>query len=377
VPTPPPPRVGGADADSGIVDLKVLASLDPFGAMRAKTTPLAANTLFDEEETLNASEAAQGPPPEELPTHVSPWSHPNEGGAAPEALNDLVPDEGAEQAHSGPISGRHRPNVSAILASARAQLDAPPPSEDSSKTRAYIGWGMAALAVAAGVVFFIKTRQHEAPAPIASAPSVTAEPTPAASATVAPPSTSASAAPEPEKVASADDLPLAKKTPGDLPKSKGVSKISPPSLEEKSASNAKPTAKPKEEAIPAPPPQQEPQDLHSEIEKRAGPKESPKQETADSTGSQSASNVPQRPSAGEVTGAINAALPNARACLGPDDPVSYATVIFDSNGKVQSVSVSGGAEGKPAADCIKTAMTRVRLQPFAESTFTARATVRP
>ena len=54
-------------------------------------------------------------------------------------------------------------------------------------------------------------------------------------------------------------------------------------------------------------------------------------------------NVPQKPSQGAVTGALGAVLPRARACLGPDDPISRATVVFSSGGSVQSVSVSGAA----------------------------------
>src|SRR5207244_4159549 len=66
-----------------------------------------------------------------------------------------------------------------------------------------------------------------------------------------------------------------------------------------------------------------------------------------------AGSVPQRPSQGAVTGALGAVLPDARACLGPDDPVSKARVVFGSNGSVESITVTGFAAGKPVEACIK------------------------
>lgn len=87
--------------------------------------------------------------------------------------------------------------------------------------------------------------------------------------------------------------------------------------------------------------------------------------------------VPLKPSQGAIQGALGAAMPGARACLGPDDPISHATVTFKSDGSVQSVSISGGAAGKPAEACIRAALSRARVQPFVQPTFTVPATVRP
>jgi len=89
-----------------------------------------------------------------------------------------------------------------------------------------------------------------------------------------------------------------------------------------------------------------------------------------------AGTVPQKPSQGALTGAIGAALPSARACLGPDDPVSRATITFTSNGAVQSVAVHGGALGTPAEGCIKNALSKAKISPFAEATYTTTVTVR-
>ena len=98
---------------------------------------------------------------------------------------------------------------------------------------------------------------------------------------------------------------------------------------------------------------------------------------AGSTGPQfAAGTVPQKPSQGAVTGAIGAVLPGARACLGPDDPVSRATITFASAGNVQSVNVTGGAAGKPAEGCIKAALSKAKVTPFAEATYMAPITIR-
>jgi hypothetical protein len=97
----------------------------------------------------------------------------------------------------------------------------------------------------------------------------------------------------------------------------------------------------------------------------------------DSTGGSSPGSVPIKPSQGAVAGALGAAMPAARACLGPDDPISRATVTFQSDGSVQSVSISGWAAGKPAEGCIRSALMKARVQPFAVPTFSAPATIRP
>ena len=87
--------------------------------------------------------------------------------------------------------------------------------------------------------------------------------------------------------------------------------------------------------------------------------------------------VPQRPSQGAVTGALGAALPAARACLAADSAVSAATVTFGSTGAVTSVSVTGSAAGKPAEGCIKGALSRAKVPPFAQPAYTAKVNVRP
>ncbi len=81
-----------------------------------------------------------------------------------------------------------------------------------------------------------------------------------------------------------------------------------------------------------------------------------------------------RPSPGAVVGAINAVLPQARACLGPDDPIRSGAIRFTSDGTVASVSLQGE---KPVDGCIRMALSKARVAAFVDPTFTTRVTVRP
>ena len=91
-----------------------------------------------------------------------------------------------------------------------------------------------------------------------------------------------------------------------------------------------------------------------------------------------AGTVPQKPSQGTLTSALGRVLGKAKSCIGPDDPISRASVVFASAGNVQSVNVSGHAAGKPAEACIKSAISQAKLNtPFAEPTYTTTVTIRP
>jgi hypothetical protein len=87
--------------------------------------------------------------------------------------------------------------------------------------------------------------------------------------------------------------------------------------------------------------------------------------------------LPAKPALGAVQGALGTVLPGARSCLGPDDPVSRATITFKSDGSVQAVAVSGHASGEPAEECIRSRLMAARIPPFASPTFTWTVTVRP
>jgi hypothetical protein len=89
------------------------------------------------------------------------------------------------------------------------------------------------------------------------------------------------------------------------------------------------------------------------------------------------SNVPQKPSQGAIASGVGSALTQARACLSSDNPVSHASITFESSGNVTNVAISGYAAGKPAEGCIKAALKRARVPAFAQPTYTTGVTVRP
>ena len=86
--------------------------------------------------------------------------------------------------------------------------------------------------------------------------------------------------------------------------------------------------------------------------------------------------VPNRPSQATIQGALGVVLPTARACLGPDDPIVRATVVFASSGAVLTVTLSGGTAAMAAEGCIRAALMRAKVPRFGEPTFTTTVTVR-
>jgi hypothetical protein len=87
-------------------------------------------------------------------------------------------------------------------------------------------------------------------------------------------------------------------------------------------------------------------------------------------------NVPRRPPVGAIQAGFAAVLPAARACLSPGDPASRAVVTFRSDGTVQDVSLPASAASAERSGCVRAALEKARVPPFAESTFRAPLTVR-
>jgi hypothetical protein len=88
--------------------------------------------------------------------------------------------------------------------------------------------------------------------------------------------------------------------------------------------------------------------------------------------------VPLEPSTGAVSSALGSSLGTARRCVIGYDQASTATVVFSSDGRVKTVTVSGPAAGAPAEACIKNAFRAMRLPRFGKPTFTIRGiTLRP
>jgi hypothetical protein len=87
--------------------------------------------------------------------------------------------------------------------------------------------------------------------------------------------------------------------------------------------------------------------------------------------------ISDRPSTGAAQAAVGAVLGAARACLAGQASPSSATLVFGSDGEVDSVRVSGAAAGTPAASCVESALKKARVQPFAAPSFSLGVTVRP
>lgn len=364
--------------DSGIVDLAMASQSDPQAAVRAQSTPLANAGLFDDEPAsvkpgpvsgalMNApvSQQFQQPAPS-----IPPFSSPS---APPPSVAPFA----QAPVSSAPASFVPATQNSAVASSAQQPIAA---KKGNGKVIALVLGGLiAASSMAAGGFFFMKHRAETAAAQLAQSTAVVAPPVVAAppetkpveAANAAPatePSVDPNALPTPDtKVAAAKTAP---KGGAPVAVAKNEKPAPAPAKEEAAKLSAKdlPTT-----------PTGPGGDLGSAMGAAVGKDGKPVEATpaAGANGPQfAAGTVPQKPSQGAVTGAIGAVLGGARACLGPDDPVSRAAITFTSTGTVQSVNVSGGAAGKPAEGCIKAALGKAKVAPFAEPTYTANITVR-
>jgi len=341
------------------------AQSDPQGAVRAQSTPLAADGLFDDEP------ASIRPPPVSAPLPLQPAPSIPPFSVAPAAAASVARASDAPAAPASTASIHAPTGVAQPVVATKRKGGA---------TIALVFGAVALSAAAAGGFLFVKNEAKvkddavalSTPAPVATAPAVAELSKPAEPAAVAP----APAAPEPtldpKALPSPQDVQLAaaaKKGGAPAPMATAIAAKAPakeetPTLSQKDL----PTA-------PAGPNG----DLGAAMKGAVGADGKPVEATpaAGTTGPQfAAGSVPQKPSQGAVTGALGAVLPSARACLGPDDAVSRASITFTSAGTVQSVGVTGGAVGKPAEACIKGALTNAKLAPFAEPSYTANITVR-
>lgn len=116
--------------------------------------------------------------------------------------------------------------------------------------------------------------------------------------------------------------------------------------------------------------------LGDAMKQAVGPVADTSKETKNDGPQFAAGTVPQKPSQGALTSALSSVMGSARACGSDEEGVSRATVTFQSGGTVQNVSVSGAAAGKPAAECIKGALSKAKIAPFAEPTYSTTVTIR-
>ena len=87
--------------------------------------------------------------------------------------------------------------------------------------------------------------------------------------------------------------------------------------------------------------------------------------------------LPEQPSAGAVSAAVASVMNQARLCVAGQTEGSKAALTFGSDGRVAGVSVTGPAAGTPAEACIRAALSKARVAPFAKPSFAASITVRP
>lgn len=391
--TPPPPSVAANSGiqsmkssgvlraaessadDSGIVDLAAASQVDPDAAIRAQSTALASQGLFEDESVnVHRPTMPSAPPPASFGGYAQPMQPiptllpPVPASVPPAAISQ---DAFASSPNVAPSAA---PSLTAFDTQ---ELSALPSKKKGSGKAVAIVLALVAVSAAAGGFFYVKSQKSA----VATAPVQKME-QPAAAKVEAPAKpVVAEAAPSPEPTPEEptldpNALPTTPTTAtrGKVAAATKGAKAAPAAFAPAAPAKADGPAKVTEKDLAAAPSgpagdlgkamQAEVGDTGKATPAAGGPSNAP-------TG-----NVPQKPSQGAVTGALGAVLPGARACLGPDDPISRAAVIFNSGGTVQSVSVSGNAAGKPAEACIKGALMKAKVQPFAEATYTAPVTIR-
>jgi hypothetical protein len=351
---------GEKKGNSGIIDLAAIAAADPQAQARAKATPLAAQGLFDDD-----------------------------APSAPKV-------EQATAAKSGPVAAAVEA-VQAVPALAPAKTAATTTTKKKSGgglAFMAIGGVVAAAAIVGGVFFGMHRGPFASTQTVANSP-----PPPATNPTPTTPQGVAKANPPAPTVGDQGV------DPGSLPPAAGGGAtpqsvqgqpnsppvafgggVKPPALGAGPAPTTAPapTADPRlvvqsvPTSTPAPGGSTDLQGLmQKEVGTTGGNTPAPVATNEQTQPAVAAGSVPLKPPMGAVQGAMGTVLPSARACLGPDDPVSHATITFKSDGGVQSVGVSGGASGKPAEGCIRGALMKAHVPPFANPTFTWSATIRP
>jgi len=365
---PPPASISGAvvrgkeadNSDSGIVDLKMMAALDPSASERAQSTPLAASGLFEDESAPPKPAVSAAVAQQALSSNAPP---PSAASAVAQASSDVVAKTSAKSA------------VASV---------APAKKSDEKKGGGgvviVLGALVAAAAIAAGGFFFIKHQraaQHVAT-------NVGSTATVAATTTAAPKTSPTAVA----SVAITDT-----QEQGDNSIAVDPSQAGKPSMGKYRAVKPGPagTTAANPDTTPAPTGTIDPKlvaniptggagggggDLQEAMKTAAGGGTGLGAGGGNAQSTQAAGNVAQRPSQGQVSGAIGSVMPAAKACLNGDEPLSRATVTFQSDGTVKSVNVTGFAAGKPQEACIKAALSKATVSPFAEATYPVPVTIR-
>lgn len=221
-----------------------------------------------------------------------------------------------------------------------------------------IAFGVLGMA-AAGVMYIAAARQ-----PADSTPALTEAATLAAAPLPAPakPEPPTAAAPTPEPAAASDVLKVE-----EVPLAEAVDAAG-TALPKDRAAGARAGARAAAVPVPAAAPDAE---QPAAVTPPAGPSE-PGMVMADSHGT-----LPDHPSTGAVQAAVGTVMGAARACVAGQSAASRATLNFGSDGRVQSVAVSGPAQATSAEPCLQSALSGARVQPFARAGYSVTLTVRP
>lgn len=239
-------------------------------------------------------------------------------------------------------------NAAAVAPPPAPVLPLPPKKEQRSAAGPLAMAAIGLLGLAAAGVIVVRAQRQGDSAPVTAVPAAAPAPTAAAQSTATPK----------EDIVALEELEPGKPTaagPAARPSGEKLAlKAGEPSQEE-----------PKGQAKPEPP--------------AAGAKAEDKKddEAAKMKPALTAGDLPDKPSTGAVQAAIGSVMGSARACVAGHDEASRATITFGSDGRVQSVAVSGKAAGTPAEACIKAALGKARVQPFARPTFGVGAAIRP
>lgn len=359
------------------------AAADPGAAERAITTPLAASGLFDEE-PVSERAPVSGPVSQRITAAPLSSAAAAVSVPSPSVSNPAISSKPMASISSGNIAAVAAPQsvraLPALATGAATRSDA-----KKSSLGLIIGGLFAAGVIAAGAFLFVQQNRAKAPTGVSVAAVTPAVPVPVvAAAPTEPPVVVAQNDSPPVNmgadVADPSDLQAPTlaahgKVGGGKPSMKAVAKPSAPGAAAAPATDVDPSLVAKN--LP-PSPAGEDGTLADRMKQAAGTTPAAGNDPQAATGPQfEPGSVPQRPSQGAVTGALGAALPAARLCLPADAAISSATITFGSTGTVTSVTVTGSAAGKPAEGCIKGALSRAKVPPFAQPAYTAKVNVRP
>lgn len=298
-----------------------------------------------------------------------------ENTALAENENDTAPIDNSARAHSAVLSNLVNGPSMQFLAVRQPTVPAASVVADSSEARAAssastsgnartgrergtmwfgIAFGLLGMA-AAGVMYVASARQPSAPALAESAALAAPVPVPAKTELPAPPRP---AAPLAERdVVKVEEVPLADAGATRAPALSRNRTALERSGARAPAAPAPATARDTGEAPAVKPP--------------AGPSE-PGMVMADSLGA-----LPDHPSTGAVQAAVGTVMGAARACVAGQAAPSRATLNFGSDGRVQSVVVTGPAQATSAEACVRSALSGARVRPFARPGYSVTLTVRP